>query len=210
MRLPSVILADDHLVFSEGIARLLEGRFQVVATVTDGSLVAEAAARLRPDILVMDISMPKMSGLEALRRLKASHDQSKVILLTMHAEAKLATEALRAGAKGFVLKQSSGQELLEALEAVMQGRTYLTSELTEEVLTMMAGPANPDTVDLTSRQKEILRMIVAGQRMKEIAAALDLSPRTVETIKYEMMRTLKLHSTAELVRYAVEHQIVAF
>src|SRR6187431_649108 len=103
------MLADDHLVFTEGIVRLLEGHFEVVATVADGSELGEAVERLRPDLLVMDISMPRMSGLEALRRLKAGRHQSKVVVLTMHADAKIATEALRAGAKGFVLKQSSGQ-----------------------------------------------------------------------------------------------------
>jgi DNA-binding NarL/FixJ family response regulator len=210
MHLPTVILADDHVVFTDGIARLLEGRFDVVATVTDGSLLVEAAARLRPDVLVADISMPKMSGLEALRRLKASHDQTKMIFLTMHADPKLATEALRTGAKGFVLKQSSGLELVNAIDAVLQGRTYLTSAITEDVLAMMADPGESGTVTLSTRQKEVLRLIVSGQRMKEIATALDLSPRTVESIKYEMMRALKVHSTAELVRYAIEHRIVAF
>jgi DNA-binding NarL/FixJ family response regulator len=210
MHLPTVILADDHVVFTDGIARLLEGRFDVVATVTDGSLLVEAAARLRPDVLVADISMPKMSGLEALRRLKASHDQTKMIFLTMHADPKLATEALRTGAKGFVLKQSSGLELVNALDAVLQGRTYLTSAITEDVLAMMADPGEPGTVTLSTRQKEVLRRIVGGQRMKEIAAALDLSPRTVESIKYDMMRALNVHSTAALVRYAIEHRIVAF
>jgi len=209
-RLPTVILADDHIVFTEGVVRLLEGRADVVATVTDGDQIVEATGRLHPDVLVMDISMPKVSGLEALRRLKANHDQTKVIFLTMHADASLATEALRTGAKGFVLKQSSGQELIDAIEAVVQGRTYLTSAITEEVLAMIAGPSDPATVELNSRQKEVLRLIVSGQRMKEIATALELSPRTVETIKYEMMRALKVHSTAELVRHAVEHRLVIF
>ena len=204
------MLADDHLVFTEGIVRLLEGHFDVVATVADGSELGEAVERLRPDLLVVDISMPRMSGLEALRRLTASGHQTKVVVLTMHADAKLATEALRAGAKGFVLKHSSGQELIDALRAVLQGRTYLTSALTGDVLTMMAGSPDPAEVDLSARQKEVLRLVVGGQRMKEIAAALDLSPRTVENVKYEMMRSLNIHSTAELVRYAIENRLVTF
>jgi len=210
MRLPSVMLVDDHGVFTDAIVRLLEGRFEVVGTVADGTLLVDAAARLRPDVIVMDISMPKLSGIEAMRRLKANHSESKVIFLTMHADPKLATEALRLGAKGFVLKQSSGEELVSALEAVFQGRTYLTPALTEDVLALMGGAAEPFGVELNSRQKEVLRLIVNGQRMKEIAAGLDLSPRTVETIKYDMMRTLNVHSTAELVRYAIEHRLVAF
>jgi DNA-binding NarL/FixJ family response regulator len=210
MRLPTVMLADDHVVFTDGIVRLLQGRFDVVGTVPDGSALAEAAARLHPDVIVMDISMPKLSGLEALSRLKANHDESKVIFLTMHADPKLATEALRVGARGFVLKQSSGEELVSAIEAVLQGRTYLTSALTQEVLALMSGPADPAAVELTTRQKEVLRLIVNGLRMKEIATELDLSPRTVESIKYEMMRVLNVHTTAELVRYAIEHRLVVF
>src|SRR5262245_29310186 len=209
MRLPSVMLVDDHGVFTDAIVRLLEGRFQVVGTVADGSLLVDAAARLRPDVIVMDISMPKLSGIEAMRRLKANHGESKVIFLTMHADPKLATEALRLGAKGFVLKQSSGEELVSALDAVCQGRTYLTPALTQDVLALMEGPAQTSGVELNSRQREVLRLIVVGHRMKEIAAALDLSPRTVETIKYDMMRALSVHSTAELVRYAIEHRLVA-
>lgn len=210
MRLPTILLADDHVVFTDGVVRLLEGRFDVVGTVADGGLLVEAAARLHPDVIVMDISMPTVSGLEVLRRLKAQHDQSRVVVLTMHADAKLAAEALRVGAKGFVLKQSSGEELLYAIDAVLQGRTYLTPALTEDVLALVAGTADPAAVELSARQTEVLRMIVNGLRMKEIATDLDLSPRTVETIKYEMMRTLNVHSTAELVRYALEHQLVAF
>jgi len=210
MRLPSVMLVDDHGVFTDAIVRLLEGRFEVVGTVADGSLLVDAADRLRPDVIVMDISMPKLSGIEAMRRLKANYSESKVIFLTMHSDPKLATEALRLGAKGFVLKQSSGEELVSALEAVFQGRTYLTPALTEDVLALMGGAAEPSGVELSSRQKEVLRLIVNGQRMKEIAAGLNLSTRTVETMKYDMMRALNVHSTAELVRYAIEHRLVAF
>jgi DNA-binding NarL/FixJ family response regulator len=204
------MLADDHVLFTDAMVRLLEGRFQVVGTVADGSLVVDTAARLRPDVIVMDISMPKLSGIEAMRRLKASHSESKVIFLTMHADPKLATEALRLGAKGFVLKQSSGEELVDALEAALLGRTYLTPAVTGDVLALMAGPVEASAVELTSRQKEVLRLIVEGQRMKEIAASLDLSPRTVETIKYEIMRDLGVHSTAELIRHAIEHKLLAF
>ena len=210
MRLPTVLLADDHVVFTDGIVQLFQGRFDVVGTVADGSLLLDAVGRLHPDVIVMDISMPKLSGLEALRQLKARQDRTKVIVLTMHAEAKLAAEALRVGAKGFLVKESSGAELINAVDAVLQGRTYLTPALTEDVLALTASPADPAAVTLSARQREVLRLIVNGQRMKEIAATLNLSPRTVETIKYDMMRGLNVHSTAELVRYAVENRLVAF
>lgn len=204
------MLADDHVVFTDGVVRLLHDRFEVVGSVADGSELPDAVRRLHPDVVVMDISMPRLSGLEALRRLKANHDESRVIILTMHADPRLAAEALRSGAKGFVLKHSSGQELVDAIDAVLQGRTYLTPALTEGVLALMSGPADPAAVELSPRQREVLRLIVNGQRVKEIASTLGLSPRTVESVKYEMMRALNIHSTAELVKYALEHQLVVF
>jgi DNA-binding NarL/FixJ family response regulator len=210
MRRPTVLLADDHLVFMEGIVRILRERYDVVGTVTSGSAVFEAARRLHPDVIVTDISMPPLSGFEGLRQLRAKHDDSRVIFLPMHADPKLAAEAFRLGAQGFVLKQSSGDELLKAIDAVLQGHKFMSSALTDDVLTLMSVPEGSRPIDLTTRQREVLRLIVNGSRMKEIAATLNLSPRTVETIKYEMMRTLDVHSTPELVRFAMEHQLVAF
>ena len=182
MRQPTVLLADDHVVFTDGIVRILEDRFDVVGTVTDGGSLFEATCRLRPDVVVTDISMPRLSGLEGLRRLKAKHDDSRVIFLTMHADAKLAAEAFRLGARGFVLKHASGEELVKAIEAVLEGHKYMSAAITDDVLALMSAPANSPGVELTARQQEVLRLIVDGQRMKEIAATLNLSPRTVETI----------------------------
>lgn len=210
MRRPTVLLADDHLVFIDGIIRILTERFDVVGTVMDGSALLEAASRLRPDVIVADISMPTQSGLEGLRQLKAKHIDSRVIFLTMHADARLAAEAFRLGARGFVVKQSSGGELVKAIDEVLQGHKYLSAALTDEVLALMSSPERTPSVDLSPRQQEVLRLIVNGHRMKEIAANLQLSPRTVETIKYEMMRNLNVHSSTELVRYAIEHRLVVF
>ena len=209
-RLPTVLLADDHIIFTDGVVRILSEHFDVVGTVRDGSSLVDVATRLRPDVIVSDISMPTLSGLEGLRQLKARHVESRMIFLTMHAEARLAAEAFRLGAKGFVLKQSSGDELVKAIHAVLDGHTYLCTALTDDVLSLMSTSAGAPGVELTSRQREVLRLIVNGRRMKEIAADLNLSPRTVETIKYEMMRDLSLHSTTELVKYAIEHRLVAF
>ena len=210
IRRPTVLLADDHVVFTDGIVRILKERFDVVGTVTDGGSILEAASRLHPDVIVMDISMPTLSGIEGLRQLKAHHDGSRVIFLTMHADARLAAEAFRLGANGFVLKQSSADELVKAIEAVLAGHTFMSSVLTEEVLALMADSRSAPGTDLSSRQKEVLRLIVNGHRTKEIAANLKLSPRTVETIKYEMMRNLNVHSTTELVRYSIENRLVDF
>jgi DNA-binding NarL/FixJ family response regulator len=207
---PTVLLADDHVVFTDGIQKILSERFDVVGTVVDGRSLFEAATRLHPDVIVADISMPTLSGLDALRQLKAKHDGVRMVFLTMHADARLAAEAFRLGARGFVLKHSSGDELVRAIDEVLQGHKYMSAALTDEVLALMSARSEPSGVELTSRQREVLRLIVNGQRMKEIAASLQLSPRTVETIKYEMMRDLNVHSTPELVRYAIEHRLVVF
>ena len=206
MMLPRVLLADDHPIFSEALSRLLDGHAQVVGSLARADELEREVVRLRPDVVLLDLSMPGVGGLEALRSLKAGRDPVKVIILTMHAEARLASECLKAGASGFVLKQSSGDELVSAIQEVMQGHTYLTPRLTGDVLELMAAP---EPMPLSSRQRQILNFVVEGRRMKEIAALLELSPRTVETVKYEMMQTLGVHSTAELVRYAIQHRLVS-
>jgi DNA-binding NarL/FixJ family response regulator len=210
MRESTVLLADDHVVFMEGIVRILADRFEVVGTVSDGGLLVDAAARLRPDVIVADISMRSMSGFEALRQLKARQIDSRVIFLTMYADPLLAAEAFKLGAKGFVLKQSSAGELVEAIEAVLAGHDYISAALTDDVLVLMAEAPAAGMHQLTTRQKEVLQLIVNGHRIKEIASHLKLSPRTVETIKYEMMRDLRVQSTPALVRYAMDHRLVGF
>ena len=203
-----VLLADDHAMVVEGLAALLKDRFDLVGTVGDGSALIDAARKLRPDVIIADVAMPVLSGMDALRRLKAAKSAAKVIMLTMHADAELATEAFRAGASGFVLKVSAGEELVTAIQEVVQGRMYLTPLITKDVISTLTEPAPKPAVKLTPRQAEVLRHIAEGRRMKEIAAILDLSKRTVETHKYEMMRSLGVESTAELVRYAIQIGIV--
>jgi len=210
MRRPTLLLADDHVVFTDAMRRMLGDRFEVVGSITDGASMCDAVGELRPDAVVADISMTTLSGLEALRQLRARRDATRVIFLTMHADPRLAAEAFRLGARGFVLKQSSSDELVHAIDAVLQGHKYISPALTDDVLSLMAAPEGPFDTTLTSRQQEVLRLIVSGHRMKEIAADLHLSPRTVETIKYEMMRDLDVHSTAQLVRFAIERRLVAF
>jgi len=209
LRRATVLIADDHAIVKEGLVGLLkEHHFDVVGAVGDGQLLVDEARRLRPDLIVTDMSMPGLSGLDVLERLKSDRLHSKVIMLTMHNDAELATQVLRAGAFGFLLKHSAGEELLTAIEQVLQGRTYLTPAMTRDVMARMADPPSVEP-QLTARQRDVLRLILKGQRMKEIAAALDLSPRTVETHKYEMMEALGVQSTPELVKYAIEHRLVA-
>lgn len=205
MRRATILLADDHTILTEGLVSLLKDRFDVVGTVADGRLLVEAAQRLRPDVIVTDINMPGMSGLEALAQLKKSGIDSRVIILTMHGEPEVATKAMRAGASGFLLKHSAGEELIDAIQEVLHGRVYLTPAVTKDVIEGLKRPAGEAEIELTPRQRDVLRLIVEGRRMKEIASMLEVSTRTVETHKYEMMRTLGVRSTAELVRYALQH-----
>ena len=183
--------------------------FDVVGSVADGHLLIEAAQRLRPDVIVSDISMPPgLSGLDVLTRLKAERVDSKIILLTMHDDADLATRATRSGAAGFLLKHSAGDELVSAIHQVLQGGVYLTPSLTKGVMERLTAPGARSAPLLTARQTDVLRLILEGRRMKEVGAALDRSVRTVETHKYEMMRVLGVSSTAELVKYAIEHRLI--
>jgi DNA-binding NarL/FixJ family response regulator len=201
----TVLVADDHAIVKEGLVNLLKAHdFDVVAAVGNGNELIDAARRLRPDVIVTDLSMPELGGIEVLPLLKADRIGSKVIILTMHNDGERAAQAIRAGASGFLLKESAGDELITAIQQALQGRVYLTPAITRAVMERMSSPGD-SAVKLTPRQRDVLRLIAQGQRMKEIAAALDLSPRTVETHKYEMMQTLGVSSTAELIRYAIEH-----
>jgi DNA-binding NarL/FixJ family response regulator len=206
-RRPTILVADDHAIVKEGLVSLLEANdFHVVGAVGDGQQLLEAAARLRPDVIVTDLSMPGMSGLAVLARLKADHIESKVIVLTMHRDGELAARAVRGGASGFLLKDSAGEELVNAIHQALKGHVYLTPAMTKEVMDRMAGPSEEPR--LTPRQLDVLRLLLEGRRMKEIAAALNLSTRTVETHKYEMMETLGVDSTTALIRYALDHRLI--
>jgi DNA-binding NarL/FixJ family response regulator len=208
MRRPTVLLADDHAIVTDGLARILkEANFDVVGAVRDGQQLLDAAARLRPDVIITDLSMPGLTGLDALARLRTEHIQSKVIVLTMHHDVDLATDAIRGGASGFLLKESAGDELLTAVRHALAGKVYITPTVTQEIMERMAVPAKAKAPQVTPRQRDILRLLVQGQRMKEIAATLGLSTRTVEGHKYQMMEALGVTSTAELVRYALERRL---
>jgi DNA-binding NarL/FixJ family response regulator len=197
------------MLVAEGVAQVLKTRCEVVGQLPDGSTLMDAAARLRPDLILLDMSLPNGSGLDLLRDLKKGRVESRVIILTMHRDPRLAAEALKAGASGFLLKEATADELMAAVDTVLDGRVYLTSALTQEVLSLMAAPAAPAGFRPTPRQRDVLRLIVQGQRVKEIAAALELSPRSVEAVKYQIMQGLNLHSTAALVRYALDHDLVS-
>ena len=207
-----VLLADDHTIVTEGLKSILEPEFELVGTVQDGHAMLVAAEKLRPDVIVADITMPSLNGLDAVRLLKKKTARTKVVFLTMHRDADLATEAFRAGASGYLLKQSAGEELITAIHTVLQGRVYVTPVLQQEVWeSFMRAGADPSrsSEKLTARQREVLQLVAEGHTMKEIASALNVSNRTVESHKYDLMERLGLETTAQLIQYAIKRGIVS-
>jgi len=208
---PRVLLADDHRVVSEGLKRLLADDFELVGMVEDGRALVAAAKKLQPDVIVADISMPHLNGLDAMAQLKKDNAGIKVVFLTMHQEPAYARRALEAGAVGFVLKHSAPAELVMAIHAALKGQTFITPALAGDVLRQAQHQAR-DTNDgaqlLTPRQREILQLLAEGRSAKEIAAMLAISARTVEFHKYQMMEAHGLRSNAELIHFAIKHGIV--
>jgi two-component system, NarL family, response regulator NreC len=205
---PRILVADDHAIMVQGLGRLLEGEAEIVATASDGQQLVERARQHRPEIIVSDINMPGMSGLDAMRRLKADGLRSKFIFLTLHTDSRLASEAMRAGASGYLLKHAAAEELIAAIHAVMEGHTYLTPLMTREVLWAIGQSDGVQSPALTPRQLDVLRLIAAGKRMKEIANELNISVRTVETHKQDLLQTLGLETTADLIKFAVRQGLV--
>ena len=209
---PRVLLADDHTIVTEGLKSILDPEFELVGTVEDGRAMLVAAEELQPDVIIADITMPSLNGLDAVRQLKRKNERAKVVFLTMHSDADLATEAFRAGASGYLLKQSAGEELITAIHTVLQGRVYLTPLIQQEVLEAFmkaGGRSDRASVELTARQREVLQLVAEGRTMKEIASALNVSTRTVESHKYDLMAKLGLQTTAALIQYAIKRGIVS-
>ena len=210
MSKPRVLLADDHRIFTEALKALLADEFELAGVVEDGRALVEAARALRPDVIVADISMPVLNGIDALAELKQQDPDVRVVFLTMHRNVAYARRALELGAAGFVLKHSASAELVMAVRAALQGRTFVTPDLAADLI-RAAGPGAQRTADpaaLTPRQRDVLQLLAGGKSVKEIAAVLGLSPRTVEDHKYRMMETLGLENNVELVRFALEHGLV--
>lgn len=208
MTRPRILLADDHLMLLDAFKALLEPDFDVVGIVPDGRMLLEVFSRLNPDVVLLDVGMPLLNGLDAGRQLKAQRRSVKLIYLTMNPDPDLASEALRLGASGYLLKSSAVQELKQAIEEALRGRTYITPLITRGVVSSLLtqGQARHE---LTVRQREVLQLLAEGKSMKEAAAILDLTPRTVAFHKYRMMEQLRLKTSAELVRFAVQHGVVA-
>ena len=208
MTRPRILMADDHLMLLEAFKALLEPDFDVVGAVTDGRMLLEEFSRLHPDVVLLDVAMPLLNGLDAGRQLKAQRQSVKLIYLTMNPDPDLAGEALRLGASGYVLKSSAAQELKQAIHEALRGRSYITPLITRDVVGSLIQQRTSRN-ELTTRQREVLQLLAEGKSMKEVAAILDLTPRTVAFHKYRMMEQLQLKSSAELVRFAVQQGVVA-
>jgi DNA-binding NarL/FixJ family response regulator len=198
-----VLLADDHALVAEGLGSLLREEFDLVGQASDGRALLRLASTLQPDVVVTDLAMPLLNGVDALRELRQVAPEIRVVVVTMHADPRLAAEAVRAGATGYVLKHSAGQELIHAVREVSSGRVYITPLIAQEMISVLAGtPAGADVPHLTSRQRQVLQLVAEGHSMKRVAALLNVSRRTAETHKYQLMAHLDVHSTAGLVQYA--------
>ena len=209
---PRILLADDHRLVAEGLRSLLEPEFELVGIVEDGRALLDAAQKLRPDVIIADISMPLLNGIEAVRLIKKANKDVKVIFLTMHPDVTYAVSALEAGALGYVLKHSAPSELTTAVRSALRGKIYVTPLLDSEImLSPKKGSIErrEESSHLTKRQREVLQLLAEGHLAKEVASILNISTRTVEYHKYQMMKDVGMKTVADLIRYAVKHNIVS-
>lgn len=213
MTRPRILMADDHSLVLAGLRRLVEELGDVVGTVEDGRALIEEAQRLRPDLILLDISMPLLNGLDAARKLTKLVPDSKLIFVTMHATPTYVAEAFKAGASGYLIKQSAEAELKQAIQAVWRSQHYMTPSVTKDMMAATLHPSQericrrPVTA-LTSRRREVLQLIAEGKSTRSIASILHISVKTVEFHRTRLMEELDLHSTAELTKYAVSEGLV--
>jgi len=207
-----LLLADDHTLLLEGIRLMLEPEFELVGSVEDGQALLAAAKTLKPDIILLDISMPALNGIDAARRIRKLLPSAKLIFLTMHADADYVAEAFRAGAMGYILKRAAASELKVAIREVMKGHHYVSPLVTRNALELLISSAKPGgkpSDRLTPRLREVLQLVAEGRSRKEIASILNISVKTVEFHKATLARELNLHTVADFTRYAIEHRIIA-
>lgn len=202
-----LLLADDHVMFAQGLESLLRDEFEFLGTAENGEQLVEASLRQNPDVILVDISMPVLNGFDAVRKIREHGSTAKIIFLTMHDDATLLAEAFRCGASGYILKQAAGEELVNAIREVAEGNNYVSPLITS----LPAEPLSSRTprTTITPRQREVLQLISRGLTMKEIAAELNISTRTAESHKYEMMQSLGVETTAELIRYSLRLGLIS-
>ncbi|HEY6265593.1 MAG TPA: response regulator transcription factor [Candidatus Acidoferrum sp.] len=211
MRRPRVLLADDHQMLLDALKGVLEPRCKVVGMVGDGRSLLEAAAKLQPDIIVVDIAMPQLNGLDAARQVKHSMPRVKLIFMTMNEDPYLVGEAFRAGASAYLVKQAAALELTNAIELVLKGRTYVTPSIADglDKIALRSPNVRDHAPEPTPRQREVIQLLAEGRSMKEVASALSITPRTVAAHKYAVMELLQLKTNADLVQYAIKHRIIS-
>ncbi|XZE33366.1 response regulator [Pirellulaceae bacterium SH501] len=212
MKKTRILIADDHAILAEGLRRVLEPEFEVVGLVSNGEDLVSAANQLSPDVIITDITMPVMSGIDAATQLRSQGSRSKLIFLTMHRDVAYARRAMEAGAVGYLLKHSVSSELTTAISVVLQGRTYMTPMIAGELLDSYRGAdqsAGKTAKRLTTRQREVLQLVAEGRSAKEVTRALGISVRTAEAHKAKILETLELGNTTELVQYAIRNGIIS-
>jgi DNA-binding NarL/FixJ family response regulator len=212
MKKPRILLADDHNIVLLGLKSLLEGEFEIVGSVEDGRALVKQAAALEPDVIVADISMPQLNGIEAVRQIKRTDKNIKIVFLTMHPDPTYAASAFEAGASGFVLKHSAQSELVTAIHEAMKGKTYITPLIAGDLIHSYQEGVSPEKMllkKISPRQREVLQLLTEGKSAKEIASVLEISTKTVEFHKYKMMEQLNIKTSAELVQYAMKHGIIS-
>jgi DNA-binding NarL/FixJ family response regulator len=210
MTSPRVMLADDHTILLEAFRKLLEPQFEVVGTVSDGRALLDAAPALKPDVVLVDVGMPLMNGLEAGLRLKELMPAAKIIFLTMNEDPELAVKAMRSGASGYLLKSSAASELIRAIQLSLKGKSYVTPQIARGMQKAFINNPNPKgrASALTPRQREVVQLLAEGKSMKEVASVLNVTPRTVAFHKYRVMEELNLQTTAELIQFAIKAKIL--
>lgn len=211
MNQPRVVLADDHSILLEGLCRILESAVDLVGTAQDGRALLKIVDELEPDIVIADVSMPQLNGIDATRELKKTHPDIKVIILTQHTNVKYAEAAFRAGARGYVIKSCAATELLDAIREVHVGHAYVTPLVAKDVLEFFIGRTSGSgrTEHLTTRQREVLQLVAEDNTNKAVAAALNTSVKTAESHRYAIMKELDLHSAAALTRYAIREGLIS-
>jgi DNA-binding NarL/FixJ family response regulator len=210
-RRPRILLADDHTLLLDAFRRLLEPQFDIIGTAADGRALVELAATTDPDVVILDMAMPRLNGMEAAAQLRRKLPGIKIVFLTVNEDPDIAAEAIRLGASAFLLKSSASSELTSAIELALAGKTYITPLITrgKPLGVFLSESVKPAADKLTARQREVLQLLAEGRSMKEAGDILKLTPRTVAFHKYTMMDTLGLKTGAELVQYAVAHRIVS-
>jgi DNA-binding NarL/FixJ family response regulator len=206
---PRVLLADDHNLLLGAFEKLLSPECEIVGSVSDGRSLVVEAQRLKPDVVVLDIGMPLLNGLDAGRQIKQLQKSVRLVFVTMNEDSDLAAEACRAGASAYLLKRSAASELLVAIREVMKGRSYVTPLITQGLVgSFLDAAKQKPSHDLTPRQREVLQLLAEGHSMKQVAALLNVTARTVAFHKYRMMEQLNIRSSAELIQFAIRHHIV--